>query len=101
LHIGAGPAVSFFNTLLTGTNTLGGHVATHAARGDSQQWNNALAAFWSMNPLLESWVKPIVDEGMGKTPKREKTAFERAMKFAGPFGVKTSDRIPGAVPAGR
>lgn len=100
LHAGLGPPVDFMETLRTGQNISGYQLATHAKKGESQYWNNALAALWSSNQILETWIKPEFDAYMGTHHKTEKSTLEKAGSMPGPFGVKSSSRPPGA-PAGR
>lgn len=98
LHPAIGPPVSFVHTLLTGENTMGAHVAPYAdmKKGESQSMLNAYAALFSVNPVLESWVKPLVSEQAGFKEKKEPADSEKLFKMLGPFGVKNRSEAPGA-----
>lgn len=98
LHPAIGPPVAFLKTLMTGENTLGSHVAPRANlnKGESQAVLNAYAALFSVNPVLESWLKPIVSAEAGLKEKKEPATSDKLFKMAGPFGVKTRGEAPGA-----
>jgi len=97
LHPGFGPIVDVGHVALTGQNTMGTHVSTRAGKGESQPWNNAMAAAWELNPLAKAYIEPIVKELSGaKPPKKEKDVYERTMQGLGRLGIKSSDKPPGA-----
>lgn len=103
-HPAEGPIVQFAHTLATGENLVGMKVAKQAWEGESQTWQNFLAAMWNMNPPFAALSGAGTPERRPTTwhPGSESTIAERLYTAGGlgAFGVRSRKSPPGR-PLGR
>lgn len=96
LHPFEGPPVAFGYTTLTGKDTMGRQVArTAISHRQNQEWMNVQAALWQANPILDSMIRPYVEQSLGQTRRHERPLEDRAWSMLGPYGVHQSAQPPG------
>lgn len=83
-HPAMGPGVNFGTTALTGRNAIGMRLAEHAEPGESQAWNNLMAAIKTANP-------PVAIITGAERP-REEQHWSDAWRLLGPVGPQY--RVP-------
>jgi hypothetical protein len=88
-HPAMGPAVSFIDTALTGENSIGMRMADRAAPGESQRWNNLMAAIRTANPPIATLT--------GFDRPREQHQARDAFRLMGSFGPQFRGRTQGGL----
>ena len=86
-HPAMGPAFSFAETAFTGDNSIGMRMADHAKPGESQRWNNLMAALRTANP-------PVATLTGFDRPREQQRATD-AFRLLGPFGPQFRGRTQG------